>query len=168
MSGQTLAEVLAAHDQSGNHCTCGEFVANGARLAVFFDRDVQASHRDHVTAAVTAWIGDRLAEARPCASDQVAEALLDARDGSDDVTGYREATDAALAVVSRALGVEVGPSCGSCCACDPPVTSLTGLPFSRMYVCATCGNKRCPAASDCRKWKCSGSNEPGQIAEAKS
>lgn len=31
-----------------------------------------------------------------------------------------------------------------------------------MVVCATCGNKRCPHATDCR-YLCTGSNEPGQL-----
>lgn len=33
-----------------------------------------------------------------------------------------------------------------------------GMPF---MVCKTCGNKRCPKATDCTL-ECSGSNEPGQ------
>ena len=32
---------------------------------------------------------------------------------------------------------------------------------SRMFLCETCGNKRCPHATDHRN-KCTGSNEPGQ------
>ena len=47
--------------------------------------------------------------------------------------------------------------CGACVTCDPPNEFA-----SRMYVCATCGNKRCPAAVDCREWECSGSNDPDQ------
>jgi len=31
----------------------------------------------------------------------------------------------------------------------------------RIILCPTCGNKRCPKASDCGL-ECSGSNEPGQ------
>lgn len=56
-----------------------------------------------------------------------------------------------------------GSGCGSCFTCDSP----TSLLVARMYVCATCGNKRCPAASNCRKWECSGSNDPNQIPVAK-
>lgn len=33
---------------------------------------------------------------------------------------------------------------------------------TRMIVCPTCGNKRCPQASDC-SFACTGSNEPGQV-----
>lgn len=57
------------------------------------------------------------------------------------------------------------PGCGSCLTCDPPTRRASGLPTSRMYVCATCGNKRCPAASDCLRWECSGSNDPDQIPQ---
>ena len=49
--------------------------------------------------------------------------------------------------------------CG-CYACDgsPPMRS-------RMYTCDTCGNKRCPHATDHRH-ACTGSNEPGQDGSA--
>jgi hypothetical protein len=36
-----------------------------------------------------------------------------------------------------------------------------GKPFMRMIVCATCGNKRCPHATD-HTLACTDSNEPGQ------
>ncbi|TCK44002.1 hypothetical protein B0G84_2350 [Paraburkholderia sp. BL8N3] len=36
---------------------------------------------------------------------------------------------------------------------------------SRMVVCATCGNKRCPKANDHRN-ECTRSNEPGQSGSA--
>jgi hypothetical protein len=47
------------------------------------------------------------------------------------------------------------PGC-SCYTCD-------GSPAirSRMYLCAICGNKRCPHATD-HRLDCSGSNAPGQ------
>lgn len=35
---------------------------------------------------------------------------------------------------------------------------------SLLIVCPKCGNKRCPKASWCG-YKCTGSNEPGQVAE---
>lgn len=35
------------------------------------------------------------------------------------------------------------------------------LSFQRMILCPTCGNKRCPKASD-HRLDCTGSNEPGQ------
>lgn len=31
-----------------------------------------------------------------------------------------------------------------------------------MILCPTCGNKRCPKAED-HRYKCTGSNEPGQV-----
>ena len=37
--------------------------------------------------------------------------------------------------------------------------------LTRMIVCATCGNKRCPHATDHRN-ACTGSNEPGQKGSA--
>lgn len=43
--------------------------------------------------------------------------------------------------------------CGACWAC------VRDYPFMRL--CATCGNKRCPHASD-HRLPCTGSNEPGQ------
>ncbi len=57
----------------------------------------------------------------------------------------------------------------SCCArCfDEYVAALPAdAPFSLrfchgMFLCPTCGNKRCPTASDHRQG-CTGSNDPGQ------
>ena len=43
--------------------------------------------------------------------------------------------------------------CGRCVACYPE--------WRGMYLCETCGNKRCPHATDCQ-YVCTGSNEPGQ------
>ena len=43
--------------------------------------------------------------------------------------------------------------CGQCRMCYPD--------WFGMFLCATCGNKRCPHATDCRL-VCTGSNEPGQ------
>lgn len=44
---------------------------------------------------------------------------------------------------------------------------VNGLPVevSRMIVCGTCGNKRCPHATDHRN-ACTNSNEPGQKGSA--
>jgi len=47
------------------------------------------------------------------------------------------------------------------CATCRPVTLLD----SRMVLCPTCGNKRCPRANNHRH-DCSGSNEPGQPGSA--
>lgn len=44
-----------------------------------------------------------------------------------------------------------------------PGPLLFGQPVAmmRMFLCATCGNKRCPGAAD-HRLACSGSNVPGQ------
>lgn len=49
--------------------------------------------------------------------------------------------------------------CGRCARCRPAPDFRTTFPV--MIVCATCGNKRCPHATDCRL-DCTGSNESGQ------
>lgn len=40
---------------------------------------------------------------------------------------------------------------------------VTGLPYvmTQMILCPSCGNKRCPHATD-HRFACTGSNEPGQ------
>jgi len=54
---------------------------------------------------------------------------------------------------------------GRCCRrCSDEVGPIEfGLPLAslEMILCPTCGNKRCPAASD-HRLGCTGSNEPGQ------
>lgn len=55
----------------------------------------------------------------------------------------------------RHLQAPTATACG-CVACLGPLASA-----SRMVLCPTCGNKRCPRAN--AHWNaCSGSNEPGQ------
>lgn len=47
-------------------------------------------------------------------------------------------------------------------ASDPgPMMFGQPVALMRMFVCQTCGNKRCPAANDCGL-TCTHSNEPGQ------
>jgi hypothetical protein len=57
----------------------------------------------------------------------------------------------------------VDHGCKNCHRCLDSVRNEYGFPItlSRMIVCATCGNKRCPHATD-HKLKCTGSNAPGQ------
>jgi hypothetical protein len=50
------------------------------------------------------------------------------------------------------------PTPCTCEACMPQGSPLEGM---RMILCAICGNKRCPHATDHRK-ECTNSNEPGQ------
>lgn len=49
------------------------------------------------------------------------------------------------------------------CWCETchPIT----MGYMRMVLCPTCGNKRCPHATDHRN-ECTGSNEPGQLGSA--
>jgi hypothetical protein len=64
-------------------------------------------------------------------------------------------------VVARSAGDAV-PACW-CHKCNKDRT-VNGLPYSMttMILCAICGNKRCPRATD-HALACTGSNEPGQI-----
>jgi len=57
-------------------------------------------------------------------------------------------------------------NCGNCHKCIE-IFDIRGTVFGwllsneRMILCQTCGNKRCPKASD-HELECTGSNEPGQ------
>lgn len=55
--------------------------------------------------------------------------------------------------------------CGWCHHCidrrGQKLESGFSLTAMRFVVCAICGNKRCPHATNCRL-ECTGSNEPGQ------
>ncbi len=73
--------------------------------------------------------------------------------------------------VDRVVG-RLGPERCDCRAClreRNEGTTVAGvwLPaeVQRMVVCAQCGNKRCPHATDHRH-ACTGSNEPGQPGSA--
>jgi hypothetical protein len=61
-----------------------------------------------------------------------------------------------------------GERCG-CQACDEFLRLVADLDYfalpTGMIVCTTCGNKRCPHATDHRE-DCTGSNEPGQPGSA--
>ena len=41
-------------------------------------------------------------------------------------------------------------------------TEAGGIMRVRMFLCPTCGNKRCPKATD-HRLECTNSNEPGQV-----
>jgi hypothetical protein len=51
----------------------------------------------------------------------------------------------------------------SCYACGyhREIWPGSGIYWATMYLCPTCGNKRCPGAASHYK-QCTGSNEPGQ------
>ncbi len=55
----------------------------------------------------------------------------------------------------------VQDSCGSCRRCVDNVARLLSGYGQIFIVCVTCGNKRCPKATDHRN-ECTGSNAPGQ------
>lgn len=57
---------------------------------------------------------------------------------------------------------DVDVSCAACIRClGAPEFGIENPVVCRMVLCATCGNKRCPKATDHRN-ECTGSNEPGQ------
>lgn len=65
-------------------------------------------------------------------------------------------------LLARYWPVDDAEDCGACIRClEPTWPTLAGIPMRRMVICATCGNKRCPHATDHRH-ACTGSNEPGQ------
>ncbi len=76
-----------------------------------------------------------------------------------------------FAATDRRIAREVAEAdCRRCAreqaAAEPPVTYAGALAAAfadsaRMFLCPTCGNKRCPKASD-HDLPCTGSNEPGQ------
>lgn len=65
------------------------------------------------------------------------------------------------AATDRRIAREVAEA--DCRRCADGATTDDGLPLtlSRMFLCPTCGNKRCPKATD-HDNACSGSNAPGQ------
>ncbi len=71
--------------------------------------------------------------------------------------------DAALAALPVEPWEAVGCDCHACIAQFGLMDEIGALPLSasRMILCPTCGNKRCPKASD-HRLACTGSNEPGQ------
>ena len=77
----------------------------------------------------------------------------------EDPFGFERNSKAIAAL--RARLAEPEPRCG-CHKCNEGV-AINGIPFAstRMILCPTCGNKRCPHASD-HRLACTDSNEPGQ------
>jgi len=84
--------------------------------------------------------------------------------GNDPQLGWGAAYRAMIAASQAGAAQEPAapktePGC-TCEACMPQGNPFKGEPM-RMIVCATCGNKRCPHATDHRN-ACTNSNEPGQ------
>jgi hypothetical protein len=60
--------------------------------------------------------------------------------------------------------------CNNCRKClQGKIVDVLNYPFpvlaTRMILCPSCGNKRCPKATD-HRLECTGSNEPGQKGSA--
>ncbi len=66
------------------------------------------------------------------------------------------------AIMNDRLTLVEDSGCGACYECLKD-TTVNGIPtpMTRMILCPTCGNKRCPKATDHRN-ECTVSNEPGQ------
>jgi hypothetical protein len=93
--------------------------------------------------------------------DSHAALLKDTKATTDQFIASRDAYFAAWAAARAAVG-----EC-HCEACDPMITK-PGEVFPsnlRMIVCAICGNKRCPHATNHRN-ACTASNAPGQKGSA--
>jgi hypothetical protein len=66
--------------------------------------------------------------------------------------------DEAIAAIKEALAEPVPESSACCHACFKASGAIL---MTRMILCPTCGNKRCPRASD-HRLECTDINEPGQ------
>ena len=154
----TAAQVLAAHAIRGVrdglwHCECGAMWAVNV-----FDPPADV-------VAFTQHQADMLAAAgllvTPEHDAQVAaRALREAAEAEYQRGGATLAVERLLARADRIERQEGDPhaaGCGACWACVPD--------YPGMRVCATCGNKRCPHASDHRH-ACTGSNDVGQTGSA--
>jgi hypothetical protein len=147
LGGERLAEVEAQRDAfAAGHRKAVRFAAQDRERA---EADLAAAEQRGAERALReAAVGLPTTRHRGKANDPATRAAIG-----------RWLEERAAGVGTRA--VRAG-GCGSCLACDPPHTGPSGFPGMRMYVCATCGNKRCPAAGDCLEWECSGSNDPDQ------
>lgn len=87
-----------------------------------------------------------------------------ANDLTDDAITqyYQDRNRACWAAPRHPTAAETAPSQCCCYECNKDRT-VHGFPYAstHMILCPTCGNKRCPHATDHRH-ACTGSNEPGQ------
>lgn len=106
MSGQTLADVLGEHAFCGDRY-CGTMSAKYRTTRCTDCADTVEAAR----AAVTAWIGERLAGAREDVRRALPGLLIDEygedRETWAELGSTRRISDAALDVVRQALGIEV-------------------------------------------------------------
>lgn len=106
-------------------------------------------------------------------SNQIGHALGDAYEGfdatyyqSETASDLRTNAEKVIAALTEVLRLTEDAACG-CYACIGNKPSRIGgvewltVGMTRMIVCTTCGNKRCPHGTDHRN-ACTGSNEPGQ------
>lgn len=63
--------------------------------------------------------------------------------------------------------MEIMQASYDCLSCLKALQAMHPNAFiaSRLVVCQSCGNKRCPRATD-HNLECTGSNEPGQVGSA--
>ena len=136
-------------------CTTGVTGTPVAHYAVFTMEQLQ---RFAAQVAAETEAATRRACAQVAAAYGPSRPIL-ARNPQQLVRGRWEGEQAASAGIAAAIldgcAPQAVPGCG-CEKCRPNT-----LADMRMIVCAKCGNKRCPHATDHRN-ACTGSNEPGQ------
>lgn len=110
----------------------------------------------YARAAIQAYLGARAARLRYVVSQMGSDPVTDVvADDFDEKAAIFESEAAELDPPVETAG-EQEAECG-CWRC----LRDRGAQRRRMILCPTCGNKRCPKASD-HRLACTGSNEPGQ------
>lgn len=148
--GQRLAALEALHSAVVAHREMFEGTSDEYNMTA-----------SYITAALDILAGRNAARPLPAAGpDESRIAALIAQH-----TGIRKEDDPPLfaelrRLVEAALSVNQEAEACGCVPCLGPLASA-----SRMVLCPTCGNKRCPRANDHRH-ACTGSNEPGQPGSA--
>lgn len=80
----------------------------------------------------------------------------------DDAALSREYADALAALLAAPGVVDLNEHDGCHCVRCLEEAGQVYIIMTRMLLCPTCGNKRCPKASD-HRFVCTGSNQPGQV-----